>query len=318
MALKYVEYTEKYKDEVIKCLRRNFDTLGNMSYSDTSKWLDTISDYEWIDNPERKDIPFWHGAVGLDGYKVVGFFGLIYANRIVNGEKKLVLNATTWTLDPGYTLYVISATKKLFLDMDNITDFSALDQLVALNKRFGLKVIDEKSYFFRKPKSKCSGIYKIVEANDIKDSIIKQEYKDHIRYSVKCVSYTATSGLPEYIFYIVNNRQIDFLKLRWVFILKVTDPSSFSKKYNDIASSICSFEKVSYIQVDSHFMTNVPSKPIKIEHVNRMVKGDIGNNVDYLYSEYSMADQYAGKSKHPVLHKIRKVIRKTVKVKDNK
>lgn len=318
MALKYVGYTEKYKDEVIKCLRRNFDTLGNMQYSETGKWLDTISDYEWIDNPEKSSIPFWHGAVALDGDKIVGFFGLIYANRIINGEKKLVLNATTWTLDPGYTLYVISATKKFFLGMENITDFSALEQLVTLNKRFGLKVVDEKSYFFRKPKSKCLGVTKIVEANDIKDLIILQEYKDHIRYGVKCITYTTTLGLQEYIFYIVNHRQIDFFKLSWAFIVKATDPSSFSQRFNDIANSICSIEKVPYIQVDSHFMTSVPCKPIKIEAVNRMVKGNIGSNVDYLYSEYCMADQYAGKSKHPVFHKALKIIRKTIDKSNNK
>lgn len=303
MSLHLVNYQKIYRQDVLKCIRRNFKWLNQLNDEDLGSWFDSICDYSWSDRHELETMPFYHGAVVLDdSNSVVGYLGLIYSNRYINNYKVTELNTTTWVIDDvgGDRLFVFKATREILNNSFYITDLSAIPSAVAINKRFGLQTLDTVRYVFHKKyglkKEDIKGSLCRAQ-NDINDDIVKREFFDHVKYGIRCYEFTDNKNRLLYIFYKMEKRNFFGIYKKWALILKVSDIDIFSENLEAIFNSIMMLEKTKVIKCDSHFINTSCSINTDKESITMMARlpNDVSsNNLDYLYSEIAMADMYAG------------------------
>lgn len=307
-------YDSAYKSQVIACIKRNFPWLGTLSTKEIGDWLENIVEYKWIDMELINDIPFSHGAVVLNNGNVVGFFGLIYSQRNLD-DTVIELNTTTWVIDEEYrdSFFLLRTYKKLFTKNLFVTDFSAIPSVRPMNEKFGINLVDSISYrFFRHFYCNLKEDIAInFNIDSIPDSILSKELDDHKKYGVKCVEISENKR-KGYLFYHVVKRKYFGFNLRWIEILKCTDTDLFSSKINKIVDALTKHECLWQLRCDSHFLSKAPNYngKMKTEEACIMTRSFISKEkVDYLYSEISMVDLYAG-SDVTIKKLINKIVRK--------
>ena len=87
----------------------------------------------------------YFGYMLVDNDKVVGFFGLIFCERYINNNKSKFCNLTSWIVEPEYRAHSLSLLKPVLrLEGYTLTNFTAVEQVYKIFKRFGFKELGAK------------------------------------------------------------------------------------------------------------------------------------------------------------------------------
>lgn len=233
MSIDIRPYEERYRVEVISCLRRNYRWMGDTTSEIVQKWLSPIVSYEWSNMKNVGDIPFNYGAVLLYGKNVVGFFGSIYAERNDGKKKYIVLNCSTWCIDEGYRMYLSVALKMLFRYADVITEFTprkSVEEYLANIYRFNY-LGRETVRLYPVPLLESNYIIHIDFSDDgwkIEQCSLLDLYHDHKKYDVK-VAHFSIGDDHGYVFYKKMNYRGE-----WLLILKIDNPRLFAQHAHEI------------------------------------------------------------------------------------
>jgi hypothetical protein len=102
-----------------------------------AEWYSVFA-HRWY--PEEK----FCGYGLFDDTKIVGFLGLIFSQRIINGQLENFCNLTSWIVKESYRgrgISLMLSLRKLMKDY-TITDLSASDNTIAIAKRLGFQELD--------------------------------------------------------------------------------------------------------------------------------------------------------------------------------
>lgn len=296
-------YIEQYHDEVIKCLRRNFNWMQKRKLKDLEEWLAPLWNYNWKNS--NLDSEFKRGVVILNEKNdIVGYLGFIYSLRNLNGRGYRYLTPSYWAIDEGYRVYLFKVLKQIFKEADVIGDFTPMSSVEKILKTvFKFNTISSELYQFLPVPYLFKNHILISKCNecDLSDTEKKELY-DHRPYGVKCVRVRdVQKKYSMIIFYKVFNATIkQFIPVRCIQILKISDRNFLHLYTHEIVWKLQKHERA-LLQCDSLFFKNndftYPLKRIKCiprQFLNKKIKG-LDIEPDFLYSELAMLNDKSGK-----------------------
>lgn len=295
MSAVVVPYEEKYKEGVIACFRRNYSEMTHLSEEKLAAWAEPMFSYSWQDMPTSEEVPYKYGVVILDEGNVVGYLGFIYSKRPANGKTWLCANCTTWAIDKGYRIYMFSAIKKAIKNVDIVLDLSAIGKVrETLIKVFKFKIFEENIREFP-PIPVLRNMIKlrdIKQTADIMDSVVRNEFIDHMPYPLYCVK-AEKGGDSCYLFYKIKKRVKTkyFGHQKCIEILSISDRDFFSQHAHEIIWLLQKKEQA-HLRCDSHFFNDhlLRYHGYAVHTGKRLLlnKTKQAFPVDYLYSEFAM------------------------------
>ncbi len=233
------------------------------------------------------------GYIMMDQNEAVGFLGLLFNQRIINGEKYKFCNLTSWIVYEKYrskSIFMLQPVLKL--KSYTITDFTPSKEVYNLLKRAGFKQL-ESYYRFIFPLPNI--IKRFPDISFIEDKkVVNKELDDHnrsifldhqFRYCHHILIKTSKGKC-----YIVMTRMVrkkmPFLMAR---VHYISDLEVFNKYFNSFRFWLCSKFKVLAIVIDERFIEGrrvAFSKKLKLKNKPLFRSSELRRyDIDNLYSE---------------------------------
>lgn len=287
-------YDDCYKTDVAKCLIRNFKRFQGKDIEWVKKWFSPIVNYPWLE--EVQNLHEWtRGVVVIDGEKVVGFFGIVFSIQQFGSQKRTVINPSTWAVDKEYRIAMFAFLKKLHEIDAIIVDYTPRESVrKILTQMFHYVEIDSIRYSCKlKPApSIFAHVNRVTKHNA--SPMVKKELIDHILYGVKvaCLSHNTEKV---YVYYkITKETAKNFMPVKIVNIVKVTEPSVMGKHANVFLWKLMLLERAVGVTIDSRMIGGVkPSCTRSSSQIHRLVFGanlEEVCHVNMLYTEMVILD----------------------------
>ena len=263
---------------------------------------DVLADY-W--GPERKDqwrqifeYPWQrdekHCGLALkDGDRTVGFMGMIFSRRRINGRDEKFCNLTHWVVQKKYRSRAISLLLPLFAMRDyTITDLTPSRKVYRIQKKLGFKDLDAEGRVLlpfgrRLFQPGYAPINLTHDFATIEQNLEGQDLKilnDHKSY--RCFHFLL-SGKDRYCYIIylkLKRKRIPYVHLHYI-----SDPELFALAYRDIRKAILSHAKAYFLLIDSRLVKS-KKLPVSFSLPYRAPKQFMSSTlkpeqIDNLYSE---------------------------------
>jgi hypothetical protein len=242
----------------------------------------------------------WQSDEGYFGYvledeeRIVGFLGLIFSRRILNGKEVKFCNITSWVVDEKFRNQSLS----LFLPVLKLKDYALTIHTVsketyAVARKLGFQNLE--SHLRIIPPlppistwvTSCEVKINDKHLNEILKGEALQAYNDHL--SFRCFHVHIRTHLGEC--YLIGTR-VYRKKLSFFQIHHISNPKIFSKFAGRITMVICLRIKTVAVVMDERFLqgsTVMLSKVWPLPYP-RVYKLDslMQNDIDLLYSELLM------------------------------
>ena len=249
-----------------------------------------IFGYQW----ERDET--YCGLILVDGDRTVGFLGMIFSRRRINGKVEKFCNLTFWVVHKDYRSRAIFLILPLHGMKDyTITDLTPTKNVYKIQNKLGFKDLETKGrlllpfgrrlfqpkYSHTNLTHDLAAIEKKLEGQNLKI------FKDHKPYP--CFHFLLT-GKDRYCYIIytkLKRKRIPYAHLHYI-----SDPELFALAYRDIRKSIVSHAKARFLLIDSRLVKN-KKLPLSICLPYRAPKQYISSTlkpeqIDNLYSELVM------------------------------
>jgi len=198
----------------------------------------------------------YFGYVLIDNNKAVGFQGLIFSRRIINGQTQKICNLTSWIVKREYRNNSVALLLPVLkLKGYTITNFTASKEVCLMLKRLGFKELETRIKIIP-PVSvigflsgKCSVEF---DRNEIKRHLSKKDlniYSDHSK--LKAIYLLIKEG-DEYSYLVLNRtkkRFFHFAQIHYISNLRI-----FLKYINRISMRICLRLNVFGLLVDERYV----------------------------------------------------------------
>lgn len=231
------------------------------------------------------------GYVLEDRKHIVGFLGLIFSNRVINGQKEKFCNLTSWVVEEKFrnqSIFLLLPVLKL--ENYTLTIHTSSKETYAVARKLGF--VDLESHFrvilpFPSIKTLFSSCQVNVNGKNLNkilewDSL--EVYKDHLKF--KCFHVYIRSSIGNC--YLVGAR-VFRKSLPFAQIYHISDSKVFAKFSSYIASVVSLKIKTIAVLVDERFLDgNVIWQSYSCSLSNpRVYKSNSleRSNIDLLYSE---------------------------------
>ncbi|MBQ9629941.1 MAG: hypothetical protein IJR43_11885 [Synergistaceae bacterium] len=291
-------YTDEYKDGVLSVLKRDCWWMADKSKETVYKMITPMLKYQWSGDTDVKlsDVPFKYGAVLVDKSNVVGFFGMIYSYRHIEGQKLLVLAPTTWCIDPEYRAHIFTVTAKLYGTADIVLDLTPIKSVLEMDiKLFGFNYFNDKLFVFKPVpalKKHEVNVKFFHEDSDIPDTEHKIFFKDHENRNIRYVSFECSGGTGSLFYKRRYIRKFNRPVWKKLFVVSVSNKKLFTSHLHEIVWAVQKHEKfLAAVEIDSHFTEGDFYHPFfNTKHVDRLMfsKEKLNIKPDFLYSELSI------------------------------
>jgi hypothetical protein len=246
-----------------------------------------IFDYRW----QRDETHC--GLVIKDGDQTVGFLGMIFSRRRINGKTEKFCNITNWFVQKPYRQRSISLLLPLFAMRDyTITDMTPSRTVYQIQKKLGFKDLDASGRVLLPFGRRLSGpkaprTHIIHEPSQIKNKLEGENLKifnDHINYPC-CHLLAVADDRHCYIVYArQKNRRLPYAHVHYI-----SDPDFFALVYRDIRHSILAESRACFIMIESRHVRHL-SLPLSFSLSFRAPKQYLSSTlkpeqIDNLYSE---------------------------------
>ena len=233
------------------------------------------------------------GLALKDCDQTVGFLGMIFSRRRVNGKMEKFCNLTNWFVQKPYRSRAISLLLPLFAMADyTITDLTPSRKVYRIQKKLGFKDLDARGRVLlpfgrRLFEPKSPSIQLTHEPSQIKRKLAGEHLKilnDHINYPCSHLLAAAEDRYCYIIYAKQKNKRLNYAHVHFI-----SDPDFFSCVYRDIRQSILAKSKACYILIESRFVRDL-SLPLSFSLSFRAPKQYLSSTlkpeqIDNLYSE---------------------------------
>jgi len=263
------------------------DTLINFwGKGSEEKWR-KLFDYRW----ERDEN--YCGLALKEGDQTVGFIGMIFSRRWINGRAEKFCNLTSWFVRPEYRARAVSLLLPLVRMRDyTITDLTPSLAVYQIQRKVGFKDLDANGRILlpfgrRLSGPKPSAVQVTHAAGDMRQKLSadhRQILDDHLAYP--CEHFLLSAGNRYcYIIYSKHKRK----KLPFVYIHYISDPELFGQTYPQIRGAIMSHARSGFAVIDSRLVAGL-KLPLSFCLPYRTPKQYLSSSlkpgqIDNLYSE---------------------------------
>ena len=255
--------------------------------SDRKGQWQPIFEYQW----SREEA--YCGLVLKDGDRTVGFLGMIFSRRLIDGKIEKLCNLTNWFVQKPYRSRAISLLLPLFAMRDyTITDLSPSRNVYRIQQKLGFKDLDARGRIMlpigrRLFEPTAPRIEITLDPQQIQSKLTGEHlriFNDHRDYP--CSHLLAVS--EDRFCYLIYARQKN-KRLTYAHVHYISDPEFFALVYRDIRRTILAESKAGYILIESRFVRGL-SLPLSFSLSFRAPKQYLSSTlkpvqIDNLYSE---------------------------------
>ena len=262
--------------------------FDNMSQKVPKERWRRLLDYPW--RPADADL----GRVAVDGGRIVGFLGLVYADRPIGGHIERFCNICAWYLLKSHRGQGIGQEIQFSAVADPRMTYTIMTATAATGRAFeshsGFQVLDDKRYLLRRD----AGARRTIELIDDSDRIAPLLAPDdriileqHRPYNVRHL-VARSGGEACYIVMQVKRKgeDIDYHEVMYASDLRVLGEAA-----QGIADTILGSD-TSVFAVDRRFLPAAPSADAETIRLPRWYRsGSVPpRQIDHLYGEVALLD----------------------------
>ncbi len=251
------------------------------------RWRNLL-DYPW--RPEDAD----RGCVAVDGGRVVGFLGLVYADRPIGGRTTRFCNICAWYLLKAYRGQGIGRRIQLASVADPSMTYTIMTATAATGRAFsdqsGFRVLDDSRYLLRR-RAGGAGDLEIIDDADAIDPHLSPEdrklFADHRPYNMRHL-FVRAGEASCYVAMQVKRKgdDIDYHE-----VMYASDPAFFVRSGQALADTLLATDK-SVLAIDRRFLPEMPSWEFETLRLPRWYRSAsvAPAKIDHLYGEVALLD----------------------------
>jgi hypothetical protein len=286
--------------EVIKFLRDGFQNLARRSPDD----LRPLFEYRWPNGSEKPSLGFalWSGQ------EIVGFLGVVYAERPLGGRLIKTCNLSTWYVRQDFRGSALKLLTAVLAGREySVTNLTASPEARRIMEALGFQTIDQCKWvylawrFWRtmlrsgpKVVSSPEQIAEVLQGDD------RQLLCDHLSYRLK--HYLLRSG-SDYSYLVLKRRRfpgdvafsrspLKKVRLLWYPCMEVLHLGNLKlalRHWEHLMATILRRERVLAVVVAERFLGATPPRGIRLEHRNYLLAREpLNATIDSLYSELAV------------------------------
>ncbi len=260
---------------------------GHMSQKITKERWRNILDYPW--RPADAD----RGCVAVDDGRVVGFLGLVYADRPIDGRTTRFCNICAWYLLKSHRGQGIGQRIQFHSVADPAMTYTIMTATAATGRAFGansgFSVLDDSRYLLRR-RAGSADLEVIDDPDAIADRLLPQDRKilaDHRPYNMRHLYVRAGDG-GCYVAMQVKRKgdDIDYHE-----VMYASDPAFLARFGQRLADTILAEDK-SVLAIDRRFLPEMPGWEAETIRLPRWYRSASvpRQRVDHLYGEVALLD----------------------------
>ena len=241
-----------------------------------------ILDYNW---PGEK---LTRGWLVEDAGDIVGYLGLVYAPRVIDGADHCLVNLTSWYLRRPYrdlktALAMLRAATAD--DAATYTVFSSRPAVTRLMRRGGFRCLDDTRFVWHRTDAGPGDLEVWSEPAAIRSRLplpARQVFDDHAAFNATPYLIQAPGGETCFLLMSIRQKGAD---IAYHEALHVSDPSVFAAHAQQFADTVLPAEKA-LVAVDCRFLAGqtAETEPIPAPRFFKSSRLQ-PRQVDFLYSE---------------------------------
>jgi GNAT superfamily N-acetyltransferase len=260
----------------------------NMNSKFTRERWRNILDYDW--RPGDADC----GRIVVDGERIVGFLGLIYADRDIDGRMERFCNASSWYLLRSYRgqglgeWLLRDAVADTDITYTNLTP-TAVSALIF--KKQGFQVLDAEHYLLRRrvePNSAAAQLIDLASASDEDLGTGQRIWRDHSSFNLRHI----LARINNRSCYLVLSVKKKGDNLAYHDLMYASDLAFVAKHGQDLADHLLPANDA-VLAIDRRFLPETPPtawvERIPFPRLYRSLRLE-PKQIDHLYSEIVLLD----------------------------
>lgn len=246
-----------------------------------------IFTYPWMVNPPNRGY-----VLELDG-KIVGYYGAIYADRLVYGHIVRVCNLTNWCVLPEHRKSSMRLVSALLKPKDMIfTQLSPIPEVQPLFQWLGFKLLDEVKWFTF-PGGNLRTLANHRKASLISDSkqigerlrgVERKIFEHHQRSDIE---HTLVAEESEHLYVVSHKRKKKGLTFSE--ILYVSSQAVLWRHFERVKLSILARDRALLLACDERIYGKRPPFALRYRRVSQIKDNGMSDvRIDNLYSEVAL------------------------------
>lgn len=282
--MKFVGYEERYKQDLLVCLKRNVKRFNRFTDEELYQWMRLVLDYPWIGSIPPERFPYRRGVLLLDDNgRVSGFSGAIYSKQRIGGRELTVVNTSISLTDPSYKYYFFEMYDKIISSADVTYMVTPNENSVFTTRTlYNAAIIENPSYLFKPAAISTKGFQL---SGSIRDGHSAAVMRDHKGCGLECVHIEGDGDGTDVFFnriYEVGHRPINA-----VCVLEVSN-TAFFRRYFGVCACMLSNHGQEYLTTDSRYV-NTAQLPEQYEMYpwrRSIVHSPAPEAYSFLYTEF--------------------------------
>jgi len=243
-----------------------------------------IFHYPWLE--EKPSL----GLVLEDKGRIVGFLGAIYADRIIEGQRKRFCNLTNWCVLPEYRRHSVEMLIPILRDKDVVyTDLSPVKTVERLLGSLKFSRLSRHKWF-SPPLIHSAGLFRACQVRTdrgLVDDLTPLQaalWRDH--QGIGC-QHTLLLEASHSCYVVSKARKKK--GLRFSEILYASDAATLQRHYERLKLSILARDRTTLLACDENIFRGHPQGAIPYSRVTMFRSSSLSSaNIDSLYSEIAL------------------------------
>lgn len=282
--MKFVGYEEKYKQDLLLCLKRNVIRFDRFTDEELYQWMRLILDYPWIDSIDSERYPYRRGVLLLDDDgRVSGFSGAIYSRQRIGGRELTVVNTAISLTDPDYKYYFFEMYDRIITSAD-VTYMVTPNEnsVVTAQVLYNAAILDDPSYLFRPAAVSTEGF---LLSGSIRDERSAAVMRDHTGCGLECVHIEGKGDGTDVFFNRIS--EVGRRPMNAVCVLEVSNPAFFRKNFG-VCTCLLSDYGQEYFTTDSRYvdLTQLPEQYEVNPWRRAIIHSPAPEDYSFLYTEF--------------------------------
>ena len=282
--MKFVGYEDKYKQELLTCLKRNVKRFNRFTDEELYQWMQLILDYPWMSSIDPECYPYRRGVLLLDDNgKVSGFSGAIYSRQIIGGRELTVVNTAISLTDPRYKYYFF----EMYDIIVNSADVTYMvtpneNSVVTTHMLYDAAIIDNPSYLFKPASVSTEGF---LLSRDIRDENSARIMRDHRGCGLECVHIEGKCDGTDVFFNRIS--EVGHRPMNAICVLEVSNPAFFRKHFG-VCVCLLSNHGQEHLTTDNRYvdLAQLPEQYETYPWRRAVVHSPMPGAYSFLYTEF--------------------------------
>lgn len=282
--MKFVGYEDKYKQELLACLKRNVKRFNRFTDEELYQWMQLILDYPWMSSIDPECYPYRRGVLLLDDNgKVSGFSGAIYSRQIIGGRELTVVNTAISLTDPRYKYYFF----EMYDIIVNSADVTYMvtpneNSVVTTHMLYDAAIIDNPSYLFKPASVSTEGF---LLSRDIRDEHSARIMRDHRGCGLECVHIEGKCDGTDVFFNRIS--EVGHRPMNAICVLEVSNPAFFRKHFG-VCVCLLSNHGQEHLTTDNRYvdLAQLPEQYETYPWRRAVVHSPMPGAYSFLYTEF--------------------------------